>query len=396
MAELDQSDDRRSAAELISAILSNVFLFFLIFGLSATVDCTNLKRQLSNKFAIATGVAMQFLIMPVLGYLAVTMFHHQGFTEAMGITLLVVTASPGGSYSNWWCSTFNADLALSVAMTTVSSLISIGLLPLNLFFYTHLAYGNKKNESGQSVIEALDFETIFVTLSIVLCAICLGLLAGYRYDTPTFHKAANRIGSVCGLLLVLFSIFLSSGGDGAEAKAWNQEWYFYVAVAFPCLVGIALSNVISRSVNLSPPETVAISIECCYQNTGIATSVAITMFSDPHDRAQAVAVPLFYGIVEAVVIGFYCVYAWKAGWTKAPADEKLCVVVSKTYEISEDEAAVAGTEPDVEDPKERKRVESDFTAETTSTGVDSERKAVNIPEVVPETSDHEGSEELER
>jgi hypothetical protein len=61
------------------------------------------------------------------------------------------------------------------------------------------------------------------------------------------------------------------------------------------------------------------------------------MFSDKEERAQAVAVPLFYGIIEAVVIGIYCVWAWKVGWTKAPADEKFCVVISKTYEVSEED-----------------------------------------------------------
>jgi len=57
------------------------------------------------------------------------------------------------------------------------------------------------------------------------------------------------------------------------------------------------------------------------------------MFQDKNLRAQAVAVPLFYGIVEAVAIGLYCVWAWKVGWTKAPKDEHICVVVSKTYEV---------------------------------------------------------------
>jgi len=115
--EIEESDDGggRSASALAGAILSNIFLFFLIFGMSATVDCRNLKHQLTNKFAICTGVAMQFLIMPVLGYLAVVIFGKADsghFTESMGITLLVVTASPGGSYSNWWCSLFNAEREL--------------------------------------------------------------------------------------------------------------------------------------------------------------------------------------------------------------------------------------------------------------------------------------------
>jgi predicted Na+-dependent transporter len=103
----DDMDDETTAMDTLSVVLSNVLLFFLIFGLSATVDMKNLKRQLNNKFAIGCGVAMQFLIMPFLGFLAVIALREQGLTEAMGITLLVVTASPGGSYSNWWCSTFN-------------------------------------------------------------------------------------------------------------------------------------------------------------------------------------------------------------------------------------------------------------------------------------------------
>ena len=94
---------------------------------------------------------------------------------------------------------------------------------------------------------------------------------------------------------------------------------------------MALANLISRSFKLSPPEVVAISIECCYQNTAIGTSVAVTMFSDPNKQAEAVSVPLVYGMVEAVIIGLYCLWAWKSGWTKAPADEKVSICVFTMY-----------------------------------------------------------------
>ncbi|EEC43774.1 predicted protein [Phaeodactylum tricornutum CCAP 1055/1] len=314
----DTSAESSKSNQLVGVVLSNVFLFFLIFGLSATVDVKNMKRQLTNRFAIGCGVAMQFIVMPLLGFVAVVSLRNQGLSEAMGVALLVVTSSPGGSYSNWWCSTFNADLALSVAMTTVSSILSICLLPLNLFLYTYLAFGITDKDQ-ESVVEALDFGTLFITLGIVLGAILSGLAAGYRWDNATFHVYANRFGTISGMLLILFSSTLG----------------LLLGVAFPCLLGIALANIIARSVRLSPPETVAISIECCYQNTGIATSVAITMFDNVEERAQAVAVPLFYGIIEAVVIGIYCIWAWKVGWTKAPKDENLCLVIARTYEIDE-------------------------------------------------------------
>ena len=276
---VEDDDSSKTAMEIFNAVMSNVLLFFLIFGLSATVDLKSMREQLTNRFAIGLGVAMQFLIMPILGFVAVVSLRNHGLSQSMGITLLVVTTSPGGSFSNWWCSTFNAELALSVAMTTVSSLLSIGLLPANLFLYTYLAYGIE-----DSIVKSLDYVAIFTTLAVVLGAIISGLYAGYRFDNARFHVSANRLGSVSGLALILFSVFLSSGADGADSNFWNQPWAFYVGVAFPCLVGMALANIISRSLRLSPPETVAISIECCYQNTGIATSVVSLFHLDRDGR----------------------------------------------------------------------------------------------------------------
>lgn len=321
-------DASSTEPSMLATILSNIFLFFLIFGLSATVSVRNLKGQLSNKFALMTGIGMQFFVMPLLGFLSVVLFKEK-ISHAMAVTLLVVTSSPGGSYSNMWCSMFNADLALSVAMTAVSTILSIGLLPANLMLYSTLAFGK-----SEEVVQALDFGALFISLGIVIGAIVSGLATSYYIQSKTMRVWANRSGSISGIALILVSAYLSSG---SETNFWSQPWEFYTAVAIPCMLGIFFANVLSRLVRLKKPETVAIAIECCYQNTGIATSIAVTMFSDPTDRAQAVSVPLFYGALEAVVIGLYCVWAWKLGWTKAPHDERICTVIAKSYEIDPEE-----------------------------------------------------------
>jgi predicted Na+-dependent transporter len=80
-------------------IVGNVLLFFLVFGMSATVDMSSLKAQLKNGKAIATGIFLQFALMPVLGFMMVRLLD---LNDTLGITLLVVTSSPGGSYSNWY------------------------------------------------------------------------------------------------------------------------------------------------------------------------------------------------------------------------------------------------------------------------------------------------------
>ena len=79
-------------------IAGNLLLFFLVFGMSATVDIHMLIAQLRNAKAIFMGVFLQFCILPLCGFLVVKFFE---LDRSVGITLLVVTSSPGGSYSNW-------------------------------------------------------------------------------------------------------------------------------------------------------------------------------------------------------------------------------------------------------------------------------------------------------
>lgn len=299
----------------------NLLLFSLVFGMSATVDIKSLAAQLQNKRAILTGCFLQFGILPLLGFVVVKTLQ---LNESMGITLLVVTSSPGGSYSNWWCSMFNADLALSVTMTAISTILSCIALPANLLLYSQFSYDD-------DVVALLDWTSLFIALVIVIGAISLGLICSAKIHSHRFNVIANRIGNISGICLVLFSAMMSNTG-GEDYRIWNREWKFYVGVAIPCIAGLAIANIITTSFQLNKPERVTVSIECCYQNVGIATSVALTMFRGG-ELAEAMGVPLYYGLLEAVILGIYCLWAWKAGWTKAPANAPLCHVIAMSYEV---------------------------------------------------------------
>jgi hypothetical protein len=155
-----------------------------------------------------------------------------------------------------------------------------------------------------------------------------------------FQKVSNAIGSLSGVALIAVSaIFSTTGGD--SVKPWEQNWSFYVGVAMPCVTGLLLANIVAKFAGLEKPEIVTLSVECCYQNVGIAASAVLAMFDDPEKVASAMAVPLLYGLMEAVVLGGYCLVAWKLGWTKAPSDEKICIVLAKTYEVEDDDEAAA-------------------------------------------------------
>ena len=78
--------------------VGNFLLFALVFGMSATVDTACMKQQVKNRKAIMLGIFCQFVLLPFLGFIIVNMMQ---LDATLGITLLVVTSSPGGSYSNW-------------------------------------------------------------------------------------------------------------------------------------------------------------------------------------------------------------------------------------------------------------------------------------------------------
>ncbi len=88
---------------------------------------------------------------------------------------------------------------------------------------------------------------------------------------------------------------------------------------------------------MSPSCYSSVTIESSYQNIGIATSLALTMFNGV-DQKNALDVPVFYGMCEALFVGIYCVIVWKMGWTKAPANVSLWTAIMTSYEVLHAEA----------------------------------------------------------
>ena len=342
-------------ASILIQFVSSLLLFCLVFGMTATVEVSQMKKQVYNYNALLIGATIQFICLPFIGFLMVLIFH---LPIEVGITLLVITSSPGGSYSNWWCSMFNADLALSVTMTALSTMLATVMLPINLLIYTRYIY-------TASVLQSLDWKALFISLVVVLSGICSGLLVSHytaikvnqrhhqqqqqqnnnvhdsqngsddttiaNLSIENMHRNANRMGNLSGLALILLSVTVSSSHQ--DARLWDQDLSFYAACAFPPLIGLLLAVSLASHYQLEKPERVAVSIESCYQNTGIATTVALTMFKSESELATAIGVPLYYGIVEAILIFSFCIVCWKCGWTKAPSDESIFKVIATSYEV---------------------------------------------------------------
>lgn len=144
---------------------------------------------------------------------------------------------------------FNADLALSVTMTAVSTISSCLMLPLSLLVYTSLSY-------DADVVANLDWSALFLSLFVVIAAIGLGILSSYKLRDDKFRSYANRGGNIAGFGLTLFSALLSSTGQDVDAKIWARGWQFYLATSLPCILGLLITNLIATLRDLEKPERV--------------------------------------------------------------------------------------------------------------------------------------------
>jgi len=174
---------------------------------------------------------------------------------------------------------------------------------------------------------------LMVNITIVIIAIMSGLYASYRVNSHRFNRRANRLGTLSGLSLAIFSAVVSSLSD---AQIWTKPTAFYVGVCLPMVAGLLIATTISLLIKLKKPQVISVGIECSYQNVGIATSAAVTMWSNPTDRGHAICVPMLYGVVEGLAAFIYCFICWKLNWTKAPRDEKFCQMLVTSYEVDAD------------------------------------------------------------
>lgn len=114
--------------------------------------------------------------------------------------------------------------------------------------------------------------------------------------------------------------------------------------------------------------------------------MALAMFKG-NDLNDAMGIPFFYGVCEAVMVGIYCVGCWKAGWSKAPADASFWMVLTTTYEVVAAHPGEMGMATTNDDPKMKQEGEEGNYVQLTD--VSSAEKS-SSPENTPAWSSVQG------
>ena len=232
----------------------------VMFGMGTTLSVKDFILVFKRPRDVFLGAVAQFFIMPFLAFSLATIFQ---LDPALTAGVILVGTCPGGTSSNVITFMSKGDVALSVTMTSVSTVLSPILTPA----ITYLLIGTK-----------IAFDPVGMFLSIVqivIVPICLGVAV--KTFLPKLAAAATdytpAISSIAISLIIAGVI-----GASKNAIIANFGIILLVVILHNCL-GYALGFAVARLTGLSWKKAVALSIEVGMQNSGLAVGLAKAHFA---------------------------------------------------------------------------------------------------------------------
>ena len=276
--------------------LVSVMLGLIMLGMGLTLSFDDFRRIAKIPRCVATGVVLQFTVMPLAGiFLAVTF----GLETGLAVGLILVACCPGGTASNVVAYLANANLALSVTMTMASTLVAVIATPL----LTGWLAGK--------YVEIDQWNLFHNMVSIVLLPVVAGVMLN-RY-LPGLTQKVALISPLASIIVIVLIV----GGIIANSKALIETYFGVLMLAILLLhvFGFGLGYLITRALGLGVAERRTISIEVGMQNSGLGSSLASTpgfaaQFANPVQAALA-PVPSAISAVYHVVIGSFLAAIWR-------------------------------------------------------------------------------------
>lgn len=249
-----------SSFDWISTQSITPMLGVVMFGMGLTLKPSDFKPVLMRPKDIIIGELAQFIIMPLMAWLICKIL--QLPTElALGVILL--GCCPGGTASNVICYLAKGDIALSVAMTGVSTLLAPVVTPALVFILA-------------SKEVAVDMIGMFLSIvQVVIIPIVLGLVVN-KYLSKFTERVTPLLPMVSTLAIAaIIGIVVSH----SSASILSCSLLVGVAVILHNVLGLTLGYTAGKLFGLPHDKRTAISIEVGMQNSGLATSLATTHFA---------------------------------------------------------------------------------------------------------------------
>lgn len=278
-----------------SLFVLNAVLALMMFGIALSLKADDFKRVARAPKGPLVGLVAQFLLLPALTYVAVSLI---SMPAEVALGLLLVSCCPGGSFSNLMTYLANGNTAMSVSMTGIASLLASVLTPLNFMFYASL------NPHTDALLKAIDVSTwdmLTIVVLVLAIPLTLGLLCGRRF--PHFAATTEQFFRIVSLIALL----------GFVAIALWLNWDKFIAGASIYLLFVVAHNALAlslgwasaRLLGLPQADRRAISLEVGLQNSGLGLGIIFTYFAAQTEMAIIAAAWGIWHLISGLSLTFF-------------------------------------------------------------------------------------------
>lgn len=276
----------------LSTIILAGALFIIMLGMGLSLQAIDFKRIVLYPKAIFIGLTNQLLFLPLVGFLIAVFIPMQ---PEIAVGIMILAACPGGPTSNLISFMAKGDLALSVSLTALSSVITIITIPFIVAFSSEYFMG-----AGQEV-QLNIVQTIGQIFVIVVIPIAIGMLI--RRLKPNFAvKMAKPVRIASGVVLALIIIGLVIK-ERANFGAYLQQ--AGIATFLLNVSTMFLGYFSAKLFRLGTRQAISISIESGIQNGTLAITIAIVMLQNTAFAIAPAVYSLLMFITGGVLVYFF-------------------------------------------------------------------------------------------
>lgn len=265
-----------------------VSLFIIMIGVGLTLRLRDFHNVIHYPRALILGTAAQIILLPLIGFgLAWAL----ALPPAIAVGLVIVAACPGGTTSNVFAFLARGNLALSILMTALASLITVLTLPL----FTQIALSMFTDRALEQPLQLPVLSTIVMLLAIVFVPVMLGM--GLRaWKTQLAGRLEGAVSAFGMLVLIALVVLIVVQTRDHLGELLVQAGPSVIALN---LLGIATGFAVARMAGHDFVDVVTLALELGIKNSTIALTVSLTLLGSA-DIAMPAAL---YGVLMFVSAG---------------------------------------------------------------------------------------------
>ena len=286
-----------------------ILLGVVMFGMGLTLKPVDFKIIIKSPLPVIVGVSTQFLVMPLAAFAIAYLLK---LPPELAAGLVLLGCVPGGTASNVMVYLAKGNLALSVAMTSLSTLMAPIMTPLILLML-----------AGQWL--PINPVSMFMSIiQVIIIPIALGILV-----SRIFPKVVAKSISVVPLISVAAILIIVSAVTAANAQnVISSGLIVFLAVFLHNSFGLVLGYLTAMAMGLNETDRRAISLEVGMQNSGLGVALATAHFS-PLAALPSVWAAIWHNISGPILATI---------WSKKPTVQEKSAKVDLASEAKPGEA----------------------------------------------------------